>query len=79
VRRQVERLGPERFMVVRFEEFCRDPRAFATAVGQRVLGEAPDFAATDPELAPFSTTPRRGTEDLLRRIRGTFSRMAGSE
>jgi sulfotransferase family protein len=79
VRWQAERLGQERFMRVRFEDVCRDPRAFVTAVGQRVLGETPDFDATDPELAPFSTTPRKDTEDLLRRIRGTFSRMAGSE
>jgi hypothetical protein len=77
-RAQAERLGPERFIRVQFEEICRDPRGFVTAVGQRVLGESPDFASTDPELGPFTTTPRPDTADLRRRIQGTFNRMAGS-
>ena len=78
-RLQSDRLGHERFLRARFEDICADPRRFVEFVGLRVLGEKPDFAATDPELGPFSTTPRPDTADLRQRIQAAFNRMAGSE
>jgi hypothetical protein len=43
-RKQVERLGPKRFWVVKFEDVCRDPGAFLDKVGRDLLDEAPDFS-----------------------------------
>jgi hypothetical protein len=76
-RTQEKRLGTGRFRRVAFEAVCRDPKGFVDAIGLWALGEATDWSQADRGLAPFSTTPRKGTQDLLRQIRGTFSRLDG--
>jgi hypothetical protein len=78
-REQAERLGPERFLLVHFEDVCRDPRGFVERIGREVLGELPDVAATDPHLAPFSTGHRATDAALLGHIETAFERIAGGE
>ncbi len=78
-RRQLQRLGPERFLLVRFEDVCRDPRGFVERIGRDILGERPDVAATDPYLAPFSTPHRPVDAALLGRIEEAFVHISSSE
>lgn len=74
-REQAARLGAERFMVVRYEDVCEDPRGFVESVGRRFLGASPDFAKTDPTLGPFRHGRHKADGRLLDAIRETFSRL----
>jgi hypothetical protein len=77
-RQQLERLGPERFRLVHFEDVCRDPRGFVERIGSVVLGQKPDFASTDPDLTHFA--PAKHSEDavLVARILETFDRIGSA-
>ena len=74
-REQQSRLGAERFMIVRYEDICGDPRGFVETVGRVFLGTIPDFEATDPTLRSFAVSHRTGDGELLASIRETFSRL----
>ncbi len=74
-REQEARLGPERFMLVQYEDVCRDPRVFIERVGRGFLGVKPDFSKTDPELRAFNYGHRVGDGELLSRLRETFIRL----
>ena len=74
-REQQARLPAGQFMLVRYEDICRDPRGFVENVGRIFLDTAPEFARTDPELEAFEAGHRAGDGELLAKIRGTFSRL----
>lgn len=76
-RQQLERLGPERFRLVRFEDVLSDPRGFVDKIGLAVLGQRADFARTDPDLARFASPKRSGDTELTARIQETFDRIGG--
>ena len=75
-RKQLERLGPERFRLVHFEDVCREPRDFVEKIGHAVLGQKPDFARTDPELTRFAPANRPENAELVSRIQETFDRIS---
>lgn len=75
-RQQLERLGPERFRLVRFEDVCQDPRGFVDKIGHAVLGQRADFARTDPDLTQFAPEKRPDDAALTARIQETFDRIA---
>jgi hypothetical protein len=72
---QQARLGAERFVIVRYEDICRDPRAYVEAMGRSLLNAVPDFDATDHDLESFPIGLRPGDDQLLARIRGTLNRL----
>ncbi len=74
-REQEARLGTERFMRVRYEDVCEDPRGFVESVGSRFLGASPDFEKTDPTLGRFGHGRRKADGKLVAAIRETFSRL----
>lgn len=74
-RQQLERLGPERFRIVHFEDVCRDPRGFVDTVGHAVLGQRADFARTHPDLTHFAAAKRSEDAALIARIQETFDRI----
>jgi Sulfotransferase family len=74
-REQLARLGAERFVIVRYEDICGDPRGFVETAGRAFLGTIPDFEATDPTLQSFAVSYRTGDGELLASIRETFSRL----
>ena len=77
-REQQERIGAERFTIVRYEDICRAPRDFVTSVGRSFLDVTPDFAATDPSLGPFATGQRAADGELLAALRETFIRLGAA-
>ncbi|HEX9706813.1 MAG TPA: sulfotransferase [Steroidobacteraceae bacterium] len=78
-RRQLERLGPERFVLVRYEDVCRNPREFVERIRRDVLGEKPDDSEMDPITGPRSTTNRPEDPTLTDRIEKTFDRISRGE
>ncbi|MGE0552593.1 MAG: sulfotransferase [Gemmatimonadales bacterium] len=58
-RRQLEALGPERFWLVSYEEFCRDPDGVVDRVAREILGLGDRAPWRDPALAPFQVSARR--------------------
>jgi hypothetical protein len=74
-REQQSRLGAERFMIVRYEDICRDPRSFVVTVGRVFLDTIPDFEKTDPTLKSFAVGHRTSDAELLASIRETFNRL----
>jgi len=50
-REQRQRIGAERFWIVKYEAFCQDPSALVEAVALKVLGQPPPVAAA--RLPPF--------------------------
>ena len=72
---QHARLPAGRFMLVRYEDICRDPRSFVENAGRIFLDTAPDFAATDPGLESFEAGRRAGEGELLAKFRETFTRL----
>ncbi len=74
---QLARLGPERFWRVRFEEVCRDPRAFLARVSEELLGQPLDPDRPDRSLGPIATGARGPVDaQLVRRIDETFEWLA---
>ena len=71
---QQNRLGPERFWIVRYEEFCRNPSALVDAVAIKVLGQPrPPEAAPIP---PFTVSNSvRIDPERLRQIEATLTRL----
>ena len=65
-REQQARLGAERFMIVRYEDICRDPRSFVETVGRVFLDTIPDFEATDPTLKSFAIGHRTSDGGIAR-------------
>jgi hypothetical protein len=74
-REQQARLGAGRFMIVHYEDICRDPRSFVETVGRDFLDTIPDFGKTDPTLQSFAVGHRTDDGGLLASIRETFSRL----
>ncbi len=75
--RQVERLGPERFRLVGYEEFCRNPLALVRQVGEEILARAPEPELLDPALRSFDPRGRERVEPGLRaRLEEAFARLA---
>jgi hypothetical protein len=71
---QQDRLGPERFWIVEYEEFCRNPSALVDAVAIKVLGQPrPPEAAPIP---PFTVSNSvRIDPERLRHIEATLARL----
>jgi hypothetical protein len=69
-RRQLERLGAERFWIVGYEQFCRDPAALVRRVAREVLGDEQclvgqppsSFAASRGERVPADVAARIDAE-----------------
>jgi hypothetical protein len=55
---QERELGPERFWVVRYEDFCREPHRIVERVAKDILDVPVDGAALRAKLPPFSATNR---------------------
>jgi hypothetical protein len=72
---QQSRLGPDRFMIVRHEDICYDPRSFVETVGHIFLHTLPDFGNTDPTLESFAIGQPAGDGELLASIRETLTRL----
>jgi len=74
-RRQLERLGPERFRVERLDEICRRPDAFVERIGRELLGVGP--VRSDTKLRPDFRKPADSPETrrLVARIEQAFERL----
>ncbi len=76
-REQQARIGAERFMIVRYEDICREPRSFVETVG-RVFLEYDRRISRRPtrRSSPFAIGHRVGDGGIAREsIRETFSRL----
>ncbi|HEY2387389.1 MAG TPA: sulfotransferase [Candidatus Binatia bacterium] len=58
MREQQRELGPSRFRVVEYEDFCHAPEALIGAVGREVFGVEVDESAVRGALPPFHSTNR---------------------
>lgn len=74
-RRQVARLGPERFRVEQLDAVCRLPDAFVERTGRELLGVGP--ARSDTKLRPDFRPPAESPEkrQLVARIERAFERL----
>jgi hypothetical protein len=71
---QQNRLGPERFWIVRYEEFCRNPSALVDAVAIKVLGQPRPLDAAP--IPPFTVSNSvRIDPERLRHIEATLARL----
>ncbi len=73
---QQERLGPERFRFVAYEDFCRDPATTLGTLAAELLGLPPG-----PALSAISDRLRRtevapADAELYRRLEQTYARLA---
>ncbi len=55
---QERELGPKRFWILRYEDFCRAPEHVVERVGREILGVDVDAAAVRAALPTFSSTNR---------------------
>lgn len=78
-RRQLERLGPERFQVERLDEVCRRPDSFVDRVGREMLGIGPK--RTEIRLRPERRSPVDDpqTRQLIARIQQALDRLGHPE
>ena len=76
-REQQERIGPERFWIVDYEAFCRNPSVLVEAVANKVLGQpCPDDAR---QLSPFTISNSvRIDPPQFHEIETTLERLASS-
>lgn len=58
MREQAAELGPKRFWVLEYEDFCRTPERIVERVGREILGVPVDGAAVRAALPAFSSTNR---------------------
>ena len=58
IEEQRDELGPKRFWVVEYEDFCRAPERVVERVGREILGVPVDVAAVRAALPPFKSTNR---------------------
>jgi hypothetical protein len=58
MREQQAELGPSRFRVVEYEDFCNAPETVIGAVGREVLGVEIDETAVRAALPSFRSTNR---------------------
>jgi hypothetical protein len=70
-------LGPERFWIVEYEEFCRAPYAVAERVADEILGIAVDRAAVRAAAPPLATTNKVKLSPADReKVEATLARLA---
>lgn len=58
MREQLAELGPQRFRVVEYEDFCRAPEALVASIGREVLGVEVDTSTVRAALPSFHSTNR---------------------
>lgn len=66
---QQARIGKDRFWIVAYEDFCRDPGALVERVRTDVLGQPPRSGEEAVHIPPFESTNRQSDVDLLTRIK----------
>jgi Sulfotransferase family len=72
-------LGPSRFWIVQYEEFCRAPSAVAEKVADEILGVAIDRAAVRAALPPLRDTNKVKVSPAEReRIAATLARLSAA-
>jgi hypothetical protein len=76
-REQLERIGPERFWIVEYETFCRNPSGLVEAVANKVLGQPCSADARQlPAFRLFNSI--RIEPDRFREIEVTLARLTQS-
>jgi hypothetical protein len=76
LRAQQEELGPKRFWLLEYEDFCRAPEDIVERVGRDILGVEVDPAAVRAALPPFRSTNRVTVSDAdFSEIRATLARL----
>jgi hypothetical protein len=76
-REQQKRIGTERFWIVEYEAFCRDPSGLVEAVANKVLGQSCPSDARD--LPPFKVSNTvRIDHERFREIEVTLARLTQS-
>ena len=76
-RRQVERLGSERFWIVGYEDFCREPGALVQRVARDILGGERSVVGQPPRSFSPSRSDRVPAE-VAARIDAAFSNSNGA-
>jgi hypothetical protein len=73
-------IGPERFWIVRYEDFCADPAGLVERVSCEVLGEPLDAAALRQELKPFAVSNKVSVSpELFAEINQAFERLKAAQ
>jgi hypothetical protein len=76
MREQQEELGPGRFWVLEYEDFCRAPERIVERVGREILGVEVDTAAVRAALPSFRSTNRVTVSAAdFAEIRATLARL----
>src|SRR5262249_24464329 len=74
IREQLDRIGPERFWVVAYEEFCEQPGALVKKVSERILGQPLKADRLLTADKPFTVSNRVRIEpELFERMRSILS------
>jgi hypothetical protein len=58
-------IGPERFWIVSYEEFCEQPATLVQRVSEQILGQQINMAEVQATLRPFKNTNRRRIDNAL--------------
>jgi len=66
---QQQRVGRDRFWIVDYEDFCRDPNALVHRVRKEILGEGSADVRPSAAIPPFENTNRDTDKTLLSAIR----------
>ena len=73
---QQERLiGKERFIVVKYEDFCADPAKWVNKISEDILGQALDREVLSTTLQPFEISNKRKVDkEIFSKIERTFNK-----
>jgi hypothetical protein len=74
--RQLEALGPERFRIVSYDDFCRTPRSTVEMVAQEILHVPFDPSGVPTSLQPSRT--QRLPDKVFRRLEREFEHESGT-
>lgn len=76
-RSQCERVGPDRFWLVSYEQFCRNPAALVRRVAAEIFGDEGAVTGTIPK-AFVASSAARVSADVVARIDSEFDAMERS-
>jgi hypothetical protein len=80
LRTQEKRIGPQRFWIVSYEEFCAKPYELVKRVSEHILGKALDSKASNMTLPPLQCSNTiKVAPDIFARIEHTLQRLQHTE
>jgi hypothetical protein len=76
IKQQQEIIGADRFWIVQYEEFCKQPELLVKRVYDEILGQAVDIEAIQANLKPFEVNNKVKLEaDLFEDVQQTLIRL----